>query len=200
MPRIAILVPAPDYAERWQPHAAQLTALIERETGAAVTLHNWRDDPAALAGYDLVLPLFAWGYQYDPARWFALLDGFEAQGLPVHNPPRLMRWNSDKIYLQELEAAGVVALSIEDTDLPQPHGTGGKARLLSIEEGTGKMRAAVAASLTEVQETKTASMAALFLMASIPASIDFGVMRATMPSFSSLKEPKTGTSKPRARM
>ncbi|MBK8018208.1 MAG: isocitrate lyase/PEP mutase family protein [Betaproteobacteria bacterium] len=47
--------------------------------------------------------------------------------------------------VEELEAAGVAALSIEDTDLPQPHGTGGKARLLSIEEGTGKMRAAVAA-------------------------------------------------------
>lgn len=47
--------------------------------------------------------------------------------------------------VEELEAAGVAALSIEDTDLPQPHGTGGKARLLSLEEGVGKMRAAVAA-------------------------------------------------------
>ncbi len=27
--------------------------------------------------------------------------------------------------VEELEAAGVAALSIEDTDLPQPHGTGG---------------------------------------------------------------------------
>ena len=44
-----------------------------------------------------------------------------------------------------LSTAGVAALSIEDTDLPQPFGTGGKARLLSIEEGVGKMRAAVAA-------------------------------------------------------
>lgn len=47
--------------------------------------------------------------------------------------------------VEELETAGVAALSIEDTDLPQPFGTGGKARLLSIEEGVGKMRAAVAA-------------------------------------------------------
>jgi carboxyvinyl-carboxyphosphonate phosphorylmutase len=35
-------------------------------------------------------------------------------------------------------------LSIEDTDLPTPFG-GGKPRLISIEEGVGKMRAAVAA-------------------------------------------------------
>ena len=47
--------------------------------------------------------------------------------------------------VEELETAGVAALSIEDTDLPQPFGSGGKARLLSIEEGVGKMRAAVAA-------------------------------------------------------
>lgn len=47
--------------------------------------------------------------------------------------------------VEELETAGVSGLSIEDTDLPQPHGTGGKARLLSIDEGAGKMRAALAA-------------------------------------------------------
>ncbi|MCB1743908.1 MAG: isocitrate lyase/phosphoenolpyruvate mutase family protein, partial [Gammaproteobacteria bacterium] len=36
-------------------------------------------------------------------------------------------------------------MSIEDTELPQPFGTGGKARLLPLEEGLGKMRAAMAA-------------------------------------------------------
>ena len=46
--------------------------------------------------------------------------------------------------VEELETAGVSALSIEDTDLPQAFGSGGEARLISIEEGVGKMRAAVA--------------------------------------------------------
>jgi len=46
--------------------------------------------------------------------------------------------------VEELEAAGIAALSIEDTELPQAFG-GGKARLTSIEEGEGKMRAALAA-------------------------------------------------------
>ncbi len=46
--------------------------------------------------------------------------------------------------VEELETAGVAALSIEDTDLPVPFG-GGKPRLIAIEEGVGKMRAAVAA-------------------------------------------------------
>lgn len=45
--------------------------------------------------------------------------------------------------VEELEVAGVAALTIEDTDLPQPFGTT-KPRLISIEEGVGKMKAALA--------------------------------------------------------
>ncbi|MEZ5650111.1 MAG: isocitrate lyase/phosphoenolpyruvate mutase family protein [Burkholderiaceae bacterium] len=47
--------------------------------------------------------------------------------------------------VEELDTAGVCALSIEDTDLPPRFGTGGKPALLSLEEGVGKMRAAVQA-------------------------------------------------------
>ena len=45
--------------------------------------------------------------------------------------------------VEELETAGVAALTIEDTDLPQPFGTVGSTRVLSIEEGAGKMKAAL---------------------------------------------------------
>ncbi|MCW5623036.1 MAG: isocitrate lyase/PEP mutase family protein, partial [Burkholderiales bacterium] len=46
---------------------------------------------------------------------------------------------------EELEAAGVAGFSIEDTLLPQVHGSAGKAQLTSIEEGIGRMKAALAA-------------------------------------------------------
>jgi len=46
--------------------------------------------------------------------------------------------------VEELETAGVAALSIEDTDLPEPFGSGGKPRLIPVEEGVGKMKAALA--------------------------------------------------------
>ena len=46
--------------------------------------------------------------------------------------------------VEELENAGLAGLSIEDTNLPQPYGSGGKPELLSIEEGVGKMKAALA--------------------------------------------------------
>ncbi|MDE0780183.1 MAG: isocitrate lyase/phosphoenolpyruvate mutase family protein [Alphaproteobacteria bacterium] len=45
--------------------------------------------------------------------------------------------------VEELEMAGVAALSIEDTDLPTPHGVNGKASLISLDEGIGKMKAAL---------------------------------------------------------
>ena len=47
--------------------------------------------------------------------------------------------------VEELEAVGVSGMSIEDTELPEPFGTNGKQRMLSLEEGVGKMKAAVAA-------------------------------------------------------
>lgn len=47
--------------------------------------------------------------------------------------------------VEELETAGVSALTIEDTVLPVSFGAGGDAQLISIEEGIGKMKAALSA-------------------------------------------------------
>jgi carboxyvinyl-carboxyphosphonate phosphorylmutase len=47
--------------------------------------------------------------------------------------------------VEELETTGVSALTIEDTDLPQRFGAAKAETLLPIEEGVGKMRAALAA-------------------------------------------------------
>ncbi len=49
--------------------------------------------------------------------------------------------------VEELEAAGVAALTIEDTALPQAYGQGNESRLLSLDEGVGKMKAAAAARM-----------------------------------------------------
>jgi len=49
--------------------------------------------------------------------------------------------------VEELEQAGVAAITIEDTDLPDPFGSRGVSRLIPIEEAVGKIRAALAARL-----------------------------------------------------
>jgi glutathione synthase/RimK-type ligase-like ATP-grasp enzyme len=103
--RFAVLVPDPAYPEPWlwtfDPQAAALTA-----AGASVEPIAWTevDD---VSGYDLVLPLVAWGYHLNYARWLALLDRAEAEGWPMINPPALLRWNGDKAYLAELAERGV---------------------------------------------------------------------------------------------
>ena len=47
--------------------------------------------------------------------------------------------------VEELETAGVAALTIEDTVLPRSFGAAGEEALISLEEGVGKMKAALAA-------------------------------------------------------
>ncbi len=51
---------------------------------------------------------------------------------------------SVKRTVEELEIAGVAALTIEDTLLPVPYGGVGRMQLVPVEEGVGKMRAALA--------------------------------------------------------
>jgi oxaloacetate decarboxylase len=47
--------------------------------------------------------------------------------------------------IEELEIAGVAGITIEDTVLPKTFGAKDETRLISLEEGIGKMRAALAA-------------------------------------------------------
>jgi carboxyvinyl-carboxyphosphonate phosphorylmutase len=53
--------------------------------------------------------------------------------------------------VEELETAGVAALTIEDTALPQAFGQGSETRLLSLDEGVGKMRAADITTRAQVE-------------------------------------------------
>jgi carboxyvinyl-carboxyphosphonate phosphorylmutase len=66
--------------------------------------------------------------------------------------------------VQELEAAGAAGLTIEDTLLPQAFGEA-KAQLISLEEGVGKMRAALDGrgdpSLVVIGRTGAASITSL---------------------------------------
>jgi oxaloacetate decarboxylase len=66
--------------------------------------------------------------------------------------------------VEELEVAGAAGLTIEDTLLPQPFGQSG-TQLISLEEGVGKMRAALDArsdpSLVVIGRTGAASITSL---------------------------------------
>jgi glutathione synthase/RimK-type ligase-like ATP-grasp enzyme len=103
--RIAFLVPDADYPEPWR-WAFDVEAQALVDAGADVEPIAWTE-AKDLVGFDLVLPLVAWGYHLQYDRWLAFLERVEASAVPMINPPPLLRWNSDKAYLAELADAGV---------------------------------------------------------------------------------------------
>ena len=123
MTNIAVLVPAPDYPEPWA-WAYDVEAAVLEHAGASVAAITWTEADD-LARFDLILPLVAWGYHLDYSRWLDFLDRAESDGLPLLNPPALLRWNGDKAYLAELGDAGVATvptLAVEsccDADLEE---------------------------------------------------------------------------------
>jgi hypothetical protein len=100
--KFCILTPEPEYEESWQPTAERYHSLF----GNNVAFRVW-SEANDLSKFDLILPLIAWGYQRSPRKWFAALDAWEAAGLVFANPVKTLRWNTDKDYLFDLEAAGV---------------------------------------------------------------------------------------------
>lgn len=109
MTRIAILTPAPGYYEDWGTPAGHYRGLL----GDKLEFRAW-SDPGDLSGFALILPLLAWGYQRAPADWYAALDGWA--GLPFANGVETLRWNTEKGYLSDLEAAGVAVVPTRVTD------------------------------------------------------------------------------------
>jgi hypothetical protein len=104
--RIAILVPAADGAyggTRWPDVLARMVDPLEA-AGMRVDAVDWTTD-ANLTGFDLVLALLAWGYHRD-GNWAAQVARWQAAGVRLQNPPAVLRWNADKIYLDTLAAKG----------------------------------------------------------------------------------------------
>lgn len=112
--RLAFLVPDPDYPEEWD-WAFDAEADALRKRGVDVDAVPWTGS-RDLSAYDLVLPLVVWGYHLQYEEWQRFLDRIEAEQLPVTNPPRLLRWNSDKAYLKELAGKGVPTVETMEVD------------------------------------------------------------------------------------
>jgi len=107
MPALCILSPDPahpEYAAMWPAQRAILDAALAT-AGIVPDYAPWTGN-AALAGFDLVLPLLAWGYHDAPAAWLAQIDRWEGVGVRLANPAAVLRWNHEKTYLPALEARG----------------------------------------------------------------------------------------------
>ena len=109
---IAILTPDPGddaLTELWQRVLARLQAALSG-AGIAATPTPWTahvDDAGGLRRYARVLPLLAWGYHFDHARWLRACASWQRAAVPLSNPADVLAWNSDKRYLIELAERGV---------------------------------------------------------------------------------------------
>ena len=105
--RVAILTPdrtSEGYRTRW-PDVLALNAAPLRNAGLEVEARDWAE-AADLGGFDLVLPLLAWGYPFAPRQWAEAVDRWDAAGVRLQNPAPVLRWNADKAYLGTLAARG----------------------------------------------------------------------------------------------
>lgn len=75
-----------------------------RARGVDAAIEAWDDDRVAWHDFDLVVIRSTWDYSF---RRDEFLAWAEAVGDRLHNPPALVRWNSDKRYLHDLAGAGV---------------------------------------------------------------------------------------------
>ncbi|MEN1939824.1 hypothetical protein WCE41_02040 [Luteimonas sp. MJ246] len=109
---VAILTPDPavgEYAQLWPRVLARLQATLRNE-GIRATPTPWTahvDDAAGLRDFAQVLPLLAWSYHLDHARWLRACATWRRTDLPMANPAEVLEWNSDKRYLAGLAARGV---------------------------------------------------------------------------------------------
>lgn len=126
--RVALLVPDPDYPEPFA-WTYDVEAAILGQIGIEVAPVPWTA-LGDVAGFDLILPLVAWGYHLDYPRWLALLKRAEAERWPLLNPPALLRWNGDKTYLRELGGKGIPTVTTVEVDVLDTRSLAGAAARL----------------------------------------------------------------------
>jgi hypothetical protein len=63
--------------------------------------HNWSSNAA-------VVIRSCWDYHLQPERFLRWIADLEAKSIPIFNLAPVIRWNTDKSYLRDLEAKGIV--------------------------------------------------------------------------------------------
>ena len=84
----------------------RLGRLALERMGMEVVPAAWDDPAVRWTEFDLVVVRSCWDYFERTDEFRRWLDMVEESGAPVVNPPAFLRWNMDKRYLRELEAAG----------------------------------------------------------------------------------------------
>ena len=83
----------------------------------------WSDPKIDWSGADAIVLRSTWDYHLRLGEFLAWIGSLEKVGTRVFNPPDMLRWNTSKIYLRDLEEKGVPIVPTfwpeEDFDLAQ---------------------------------------------------------------------------------
>ena len=78
-----------------------------REPGLLVDLLRWDDPDADWGSYDLAVIRSCWDYSWRLEEFLGWAADFPDGATRLRNPVEMLRWNTDKTYLLDLERAGL---------------------------------------------------------------------------------------------
>lgn len=133
--------------------ALLVPALAARGVKASAAV--WEDPRVDWTAFDAVVIRSCWNYHLHAAAFFAWIDHLILAGVPLWNPPAVLRWNAEKTYLRELAARGVQIVPTRWIE------RGGATRLHEVLSTSGwdhaVVKPAVSASAYETWRTSMAT-------------------------------------------
>lgn len=131
MPRV-ILATSQDWPDLFIDDHPLMHALIDR--GVDVSVGVWDDPTVAWGEADLVVLRSIWDYTLRSDAFISWIDRIDPL-VRMHNPARIVRWNSHKHYLRDLAADGVPVIPTAWLDA----GTSVDAREVAGERGWSEL-------------------------------------------------------------
>jgi glutathione synthase/RimK-type ligase-like ATP-grasp enzyme len=78
-----------------------------KQNGFIIREEKWWDERVNWQQYDCILLKAPWDYVDKIDQFYEWLDTIERLEIPMFNPIDVVRWNADKHYLKDIEAAGL---------------------------------------------------------------------------------------------
>jgi hypothetical protein len=88
-------------------HDDQLLVEPLKKKGFNVKAVAWDDKNVDWSKFDIIVLRSCWNYHVEYKKFLAWLDTIEKLNITVWNPVPILRWNSNKKYLRELEYKGI---------------------------------------------------------------------------------------------
>jgi glutathione synthase/RimK-type ligase-like ATP-grasp enzyme len=76
-----------------------------RHKGLDIYKEEWSDENVHWQQYSAIVLKAPWDYVFKTNQFYRWLEKIKSLNVPLHNPPDIVRWNSDKHYLQEIHDA-----------------------------------------------------------------------------------------------